>query len=652
MKAQLHKLITLLFCATHTLMAQDPHFSQYHNLPLYLNPAHTGNGIEHLRATAVYRNQWASVTSPFTTQGFTIDKAVGRFGFGLSVIKNGAGSAGMNQTFLNGNLAYHIPVGNYSKISGALQAGMFQKSFNPSNLTFDSQYMEDAGFDPTLSSGELFYNTGIIRPDLGIGIMYQRGLTSRKLKFKPFGGVSFSHINKPKETFFVDNNTLPVRQTYHFGAGIQLNEKTELKPMSVVIIQDHHHELYAGATMSYLLPNLNKLQFGMMMRNNDAAVAYAGYQISNLFIGTSYDLNTSSFKKATGGKGGFEVTLSYIPKRKISKAEELPKPKEKTNTKPAKVQKAPINAEKPMLSNPASELAIAENPSPVSPFGMNQRVADAAPPLAYTPISTPEVITPTATSSEITPVVVMSDTVKTKAESKAITPVNAEEPANKVVADNIVLKSDATSPSETSVASSKTEETKTASHKDKKTAEVRTKDIDGDGITDDEDECPYINGSAATKGCPDSDGDGIPDQKDQCPMEYGLAELNGCPAKSGTADMSQLIKQFRNIEFETGKAIIRTPDIYDIIEYAIDVMYQYPNSTIILTGHTDSEGDELHNMKLSEARIKAVKRYLTGQGVREKRIKSVFYGEAMPLMDNSTEYGKARNRRVEINIIR
>lgn len=652
MKANLKKIITLLFCAGHAVMAQDPHFSQYQNLSLYLNPAHTGNGIEHLRATLVYRNQWASVTSPFTTQGFMIDKAVGRFGFGLSVMKNGAGAAGMNQTFFNGNLAYHIPVGKYSKISGAVQAGMFQKSFNPSNLSFDSQYMEDAGYDPSLSSGELFYHTSIIRPDLSFGLMYQRGLTSRKVKFKPFGGVSFSHINHPKETFFVDKNTLPVRQTYHFGAGIQLSEKSELKPLTVVMIQDHHHELYAGATMSYLLPNLNKLQFGLMARNNDALIAYAGYQISNLFIGTSYDLNTSAMKKATGGKGGFEVTLSYIPKRKISKAEELPKTKEKANVKPLKVQKVPLNAVTSSISNPAAEISIAENPSKVSPFGNADKAIAAAPPAASTTAKAPAISDAPAVvsaSTESTPVAVITDTVKEKSETKVVTPVREQSPIKEAIADNTAAKTETPAPVATPV---KTEETKPAIRKEKKAAEVRIKDIDGDGIADEEDECPFIKGSIATKGCPDSDGDGMVDQKDQCPMEFGLAELNGCPAKSITADKSQLIKQFRNIEFETGKAIVRTPDIYDIIEYAIDVMYQYPNSTIILTGHTDSEGDELHNMKLSEARVNTVKRYLTGQGVSEKRIKAVFYGETMPLMDNSSEYGKARNRRVEINILR
>ncbi len=296
-------------------------------------------------------------------------------------------------------------------------------------------------------------------------------------------------------------------------------------------------------------------------------------------------------------------------------------------------------------------MTIADTPAQVSPFGNAERTTAAVQPVVNTPAKVVSTTAPSAAvpaASGIAPVAVLTDTVKTKSESKAITPVAEQLPVKEAIADNTSGITEKPVP----VAPVKTEETKPASRKEKKAAEARIKDIDGDGLADDEDECPYIKGSAATKGCPDSDGDGIPDLKDQCPMEFGLAELSGCPAKSLTADKSQLIKQFRNIEFETGKAIVRTPDIYDIIEYAIDVMYQYPNSTIILTGHTDSEGDELHNMKLSEARVNTVKRYLTGQGVSEKRIKAVFYGETMPLMENSTEYGKARNRRVEINIIR
>jgi OOP family OmpA-OmpF porin len=58
-------------------------------------------------------------------------------------------------------------------------------------------------------------------------------------------------------------------------------------------------------------------------------------------------------------------------------------------------------------------------------------------------------------------------------------------------------------------------------------------DTDGDGIEDRQDECPDVAGLAEFNGCPDSDGDGIPDHKDACPTVPGLAEFNGCPDTDG-----------------------------------------------------------------------------------------------------------------------
>ena len=59
------------------------------------------------------------------------------------------------------------------------------------------------------------------------------------------------------------------------------------------------------------------------------------------------------------------------------------------------------------------------------------------------------------------------------------------------------------------------------------------KDTDGDGINDDEDECPMVPGLKEFNGCPDTDGDGIEDAKDECPEVAGLAEFNGCPDTDG-----------------------------------------------------------------------------------------------------------------------
>jgi len=63
--------------------------------------------------------------------------------------------------------------------------------------------------------------------------------------------------------------------------------------------------------------------------------------------------------------------------------------------------------------------------------------------------------------------------------------------------------------------------------------EVIILDTDGDGVADDDDQCPEIRGIAAMNGCPDTDGDGITDSEDDCPLVAGLQNLNGCPDTDG-----------------------------------------------------------------------------------------------------------------------
>ena len=71
------------------------------------------------------------------------------------------------------------------------------------------------------------------------------------------------------------------------------------------------------------------------------------------------------------------------------------------------------------------------------------------------------------------------------------------------------------------------------------------------------------------------------------------------------------------------------------------------DTTILIEGHTDSEGSASYNLKLSTKRAKSVQRALTGRfGVRISRTQIKGYGESRPAASNATEEGKARNRRV------
>ena len=80
------------------------------------------------------------------------------------------------------------------------------------------------------------------------------------------------------------------------------------------------------------------------------------------------------------------------------------------------------------------------------------------------------------------------------------------------------------------------------------------------------------------------------------------------------------------------------------------MLTQYPETTITVAGHTDNTGNDRINNPLSENRARSVASYLTGRGVAASRISTVGYGSRSPVADNSTESGRAQNRRVEILI--
>lgn len=79
-------------------------------------------------------------------------------------------------------------------------------------------------------------------------------------------------------------------------------------------------------------------------------------------------------------------------------------------------------------------------------------------------------------------------------------------------------------------------------------------------------------------------------------------------------------------------------------------MNQYNKTTVNIAGHTDSRGSASYNMGLSRDRAYSVANYLTARGVSANRINVVAYGESRPVADNSTDYGRQQNRRVELTI--
>ncbi len=174
-------------------------------------------------------------------------------------------------------------------------------------------------------------------------------------------------------------------------------------------------------------------------------------------------------------------------------------------------------------------------------------------------------------------------------------------------------------------------------------------DTDNDSIPDKDDDCPSIQGPAIFKGCPDTDGDGISDKYDLCPTLAGIAQNNGCP-EIKKEEQEVLNRAFSNLEFETGKSVIRKSSLSSLNEL-VAVMQKRPEFKLLLAGHTDNIGKPESNLALSKNRTLAVKNYLAKQGIEPNRIKTEWYGQTKPIADNATPEGRQQNRRVEMSII-
>lgn len=118
-----------------------------------------------------------------------------------------------------------------------------------------------------------------------------------------------------------------------------------------------------------------------------------------------------------------------------------------------------------------------------------------------------------------------------------------------------------------------------------------------------------------------------------------------------TVKEAEILKRaFDNLEFESGKAIIKSGS-YASLDTLADLMKKKPEWNLKISGHTDNVGKPAANMKLSENRAKAVKAYLVAKGIDEKRLITEWYGQTRPIKPNTTPEGRQKNRRVEMMIL-
>ena len=174
-------------------------------------------------------------------------------------------------------------------------------------------------------------------------------------------------------------------------------------------------------------------------------------------------------------------------------------------------------------------------------------------------------------------------------------------------------------------------------------------DADKDGVADKDDKCPSVAGPKENAGCPwaDTDNDGVADKDDACPEVAGLLSNKGCPEVTA-ADLDKISADAKSIYFHTGKSTFRSEDVPVKIESISSLLKQYPTAKFSIEGHTDSDGSDASNQKLSQERADVVRNALIERGLKAENLSAVGYGESKPVASNKNAAGKAKNRRTEV----
>lgn len=317
------KISTLIFASLFTcsIVAQDLHYSLFDMTPLNLNPATAGQFDGDYRFVGNHRHQWKSVTVPYTT--FSVAADVNdffkgkNFHTGIQINQDRAGDSRFNTFMINWSLAYSKYMNSDSSfvLTGAIMPGVANRSIDYTDLRFDNQY-NGWTYDAALSNNESFQRESRTYFNLAAGI-YGSYEVDQDKKFN--GGFSLFNLTSPKQSFFnEDAIKLDTRWVFHGGADIMVTDKIDALPSFQIMGQGTYKEILFGSKVRYTLQDMRgvyrAVYGGIYYRNKDAGYIMAGLDYDNWKFGLSYDVNLSSLKPASNGRGALEFALIYILK--------------------------------------------------------------------------------------------------------------------------------------------------------------------------------------------------------------------------------------------------------------------------------------------------------------------------------------------------
>ncbi|MFN8310077.1 MAG: PorP/SprF family type IX secretion system membrane protein [Chitinophagales bacterium] len=315
-------IIVLVLGLVVRLQAQDPHFSQFHFMPLYLNPAMTGFFEGDFRVGVIYRNQWSAVNSSFgktkfETYGLQADvsllkkKLKGDYlGLGVSVLRDRAGDLGLTTTLSQLSLCYSKSFGYRTKHSIALglQGDFWIKGFEGGTKKYSDGIPETIGKNIT----------GL---DATVGLRYHVAFQKR---LNMYLGFAYAHIVQPKDNFGYSSDRVKPKYIASGGAQVAIKDRFNVVPTAMFLMQGSAMQVNVAACAQYIFGDIynsrNSFSFGLGTRfgrpTPDAVIPQVKLELYGVLLGVACDVNVSNLSRANQGFGAIEVGLQYILKKK------------------------------------------------------------------------------------------------------------------------------------------------------------------------------------------------------------------------------------------------------------------------------------------------------------------------------------------------
>lgn len=296
--------------------AQDLHFSQFFEAPLYRNPALAGIVDADVRVQTVYRSQWNSVANAYKTSSLNAEYKLpvvndDYITLGVQMFYDKAGSIGMKTIHALPALNYHksLSEDRNSYLSVGFMAGIVQRSIDRSQMKTTNSYVDGTDGESNLTPQYHYF-------DGSAGISYNTQV-GRNEKNNLVAGIAYHHFNKPKSSFYNSYNvTVQPKWVYSADVKFSVNETSFL-----TIYNDHTRQGSYTETLSGMMYGLNvgaytenpdyTLQAGAFLRWGDAVIPTLQLDYRPFTVSLSYDVNTSRLATSSYGRGGFELSLKY-----------------------------------------------------------------------------------------------------------------------------------------------------------------------------------------------------------------------------------------------------------------------------------------------------------------------------------------------------